>query len=126
MAALVHVGIINGGPNWYRYFGAGERMASAAAAGRIYPTVVTTAIATALMMCSAYALSGSGVTRPLPGLRPMLVAITGVYLLRGLLLLPLLTIARSKATPFLVYSSVICLGYGGIHLLGLIQVWRRI
>lgn len=33
IAALLHVGIIIGGPSWYRFFGAGERMARAAAAG---------------------------------------------------------------------------------------------
>lgn len=36
VAALLHVAIVFGGASWYRFFGAGERMASAAAAGRLY------------------------------------------------------------------------------------------
>jgi len=40
-AALLHVAIIVGGPAWYRFFGAGERMARLAARGSAYPTLVT-------------------------------------------------------------------------------------
>lgn len=123
IAALMHVGIIVGGPAWYRFFGAGERFASAAAAGRWYPAVITLGIAAVLASWSAYALSGAGIVEPLPLLKAMLVAITAVYLLRGLVILPLLVGERSKLTPFVVWSSLICLGYGAVHLLGLVQVW---
>jgi hypothetical protein len=41
VAALPHLGIIAGGSAWYRFFGAGERFARAAAQGRWCPTVVT-------------------------------------------------------------------------------------
>lgn len=123
LAALLHIGIIFGGASWYRYFGAGERMASAAAAGRPYPAIVTAAIATVLAIWSAYALSGAGAIQALPLLKPALVAITGILLLRGLAIFPLLIFARSKATPFLIWSSLFCICYGGIHLAGLTQIW---
>jgi len=32
-ASLLHIGCIIGGPDWYRFFGAGEEMAQAAARG---------------------------------------------------------------------------------------------
>lgn len=126
VAALLHGGIIVGGASWYRFFGAGERMARAAGAGRAYPAVVTSLIAAVLALWSAYAASGAGLLGPLPLLKPALMAITGIYLLRGLVLVPLLTLARSKSTPFMMWSSVICLGYGSIHLVGLVQVWNRL
>lgn len=124
IAALLHVGIIVGGAPWYRFFGAGESMARADAAGRRYPAVVTAMIALVLATWSAYALAGAGVIAPLPLLKPALVVITAVYLLRGFAVLPLLLFARPKATPFLVWSSLICIGFGAVHLAGLAQVWH--
>jgi hypothetical protein len=85
LAALMHVGVIMGGPSWYHLFGAGERFVRAARAGRRFPAVVTAGIALVLTAWAAYALSGAGVIEPLPLLRPALCAITLVYLLRGLL-----------------------------------------
>lgn len=126
IAALLHVAIIVGGPAWYRFFGAGEKFARAAAAGRAYPAVVTAGIALALALWAGYALSGAGVLPRWPLLPAALCAITGVYLLRGFAVLPLLLFARSKATPFLVWSSFVCIGFGLVHLLGLLQVWPRL
>ncbi len=126
VAALLHVGIVIGGAPWYRFFGAGERMASAAAAGRVYPAIVTLGIAAVLALWCAYALSGAGIIKPLPLLKLALVAITGIYLLRGLAIVPLLTIAHAESTPFLIWSSLVCIFYGAVHLLGLTQVWPRL
>ena len=44
-AALLHVAITFGGPDWYRFFGAGEAMAQAAQSGSVRPTLITIAIA---------------------------------------------------------------------------------
>ena len=126
IAALLHVGIVVGGAPWYRFFGAGERMASAAAAGRWYPAIVTFGIATVLALWSAYALSGAGIIAPLPLLRWALITITGIYLARGLAVVPLLVFARSRVTPFLLWSSLVCIVYGAVHLLGLSQVWALV
>lgn len=126
IAALLHVGIIVGGASWYRFFGAGERMASAAAAGRWYPAIVTTGIAIVLALSAAYALAGAGVIQSVPLLKLGLCAITAIYLLRGLAVVPVLVVARSKATPFVIWSSGICLIYGAVHLVGLAQVWPKL
>lgn len=123
IAALLHVGIVFGGAPWYRFFGAGESMASACAAGRAYPAIVTFGIAAVLGAWAAYALAGAGVIAPLPWMRAALVAITAVYLLRGFAIVPLWLFARPKATPFLFWSSLICIGYGALHLVGVTQAW---
>jgi hypothetical protein len=44
IAALMHIAIIIGGPDWYRFL-AGEGMARAAAQGRMMPTLITHGIA---------------------------------------------------------------------------------
>lgn len=126
IAAALHLAIIFGGAPWYRFFGAGERMARASEAGRAYPAIVTTGIALVLAAWAAYALSGAGVIAPLPLLRLALVLITAVYLLRGLVLVPVLVMARDKATAFVVWSSLICLVFGLVHLWGLTQTWARL
>ncbi|MDQ3273369.1 MAG: hypothetical protein M3Q12_14575, partial [Pseudomonadota bacterium] len=121
-----HVGIVLGGAPWYRFFGAGERMACAAAAGHVYPTIVTLGIATVLALWSVYALSGAGIIAPLPLLRWALITITAIYMVRGLAIVPLLVFARSQSTPFLLWSSLVCTVFGAVHLLGLSQVWAQV
>ena len=46
--------------------------------------LITLGIALVLLSWAAYALSGAGISRPLPLLRPTFVVITVAYLLRGL------------------------------------------
>lgn len=86
-----------------------------------YPAIVTLGIALVLALWAAYALSGAGLLAALPFLKWCLAAITAVYLLRGLAVFPLFLFAREQATPFLVWSSVICIGYGVVHLVGIMQ-----
>ena len=123
IAALLHLAVIVGGPAWYRFFGAGERMARLAEARRREPTVITLAIAGVLAIWGAYALSGAGVLQALPWRAPVLCAITAVYLLRGLAIVPALARPPGPATGFWIWSSVTCLGFGIVHLTGVVQRW---
>ena len=125
-AALLHVGCIVFGAAWYRFFGAGERMAQLAAAGSWYAAGVTSLIAAMLATWSLYALSGAGAAPGLPLLRPVLCLITGVYLLRGLAGLPIAMFYRARSSAFWWWSSAICLGIGLVHLVGLRQVWASL
>lgn len=125
IAALLHLAIIVGGAPWYRFFGAGERMAQWAEQGHWWPAFVTLCIAVALLVCAAYAAGASGYVAPLrglPGLLPVLWLITAVYLLRGLAVLPLWWLRPAEVNAFLWWSSLLCLGFGAVHLLGL---WQR-
>jgi hypothetical protein len=99
-AALLHLAIIVGGPDWYRFFGAGEGMARMAEQGSARPTLITLGIAAVLAIWAAYAFAGAGLLPRLPLLRTALVAITAVYLLRGLVILPLLAFRPDKAGAF--------------------------
>ena len=83
LAALLHVGCIVFGASWYRFFGAGERMAQLAATGSWRPAFITTFMALVLSAWSLYALSGAGVIPRLPLVRLGLCVITGIYLLRA-------------------------------------------
>lgn len=131
-ASLLHVAIIVGGPEWYRFFGAGERMARQAARGSPYPAVVTAAIAVVLAVWMLYALSGAGVIPRLPFLRLALVLIAAVYLGRGALGIPLVLLADhpyanelKERMTFMVVSSAICIGLGLCYAAGAAQTWTR-
>ncbi len=124
VAALAHVGIVMGGPAWYRFFGAGERMASLAATGSWFPVVITLGIALVLAVWAAYAASAAGLLPALPMLRPVLVIVTSIYLLRGMGGFVLAAVAPSGNTPaFWVWSSALCLAIGLVHAVGLAKQW---
>lgn len=125
-AAVMHIGCIIYGASWYRFFGAGERMAQLASTGSLIPTFVTSLITAVLFSWSFFALSGAGVIFKLPLVRLALCGISGVYLLRGIGGLPLLPFAQGRSKLFWWWSSGICLFIGIIHFIGLAQVWNRL
>ncbi len=133
VAALLHVGIILGGPDWYRFFGAGERMARLAARGSVYPTLVTAGIAAVLGAWALYALSGAGVVRRLPLLRPVLALVAAVYLARGILGVPAVLVMdgpyasqlRARMT-FMVVSSALCVLLGLCYAVGAARVRKTV
>jgi len=131
-ASLLHLGIILGGPDWYRFFGAGEQMARLAARGSIYPSVITAGIAAILGVWTLYALSGAGLIRRLPFLPLALPLIAAVYLTRGILGVPAVLFVDdsyanqlSARMTFMVVSSAICVFLGLCYAAGAAAVWKR-
>ena len=127
IAALLHLGCIYFGPSWYRFFGAGERIAQLSAAGSITPTLFALAIAAGLTLWSLYALSGAGVIPRLPLIRTGLSVISGIYVLRGLAGFALAAEAPGeRSVAFWCWSSLICLGIGALYLVGTRQAWSQL
>lgn len=129
-AALMHLAIIVGGVDWYRFFGAGEQMAQMAESGSAYPAMVTGTIALILASWGCYGLSGAGVMPRLPFLRAALVVITTVFLARALFGIPAVLYFDSPyfqelghSMTFMVVSSSICLVYGLCYLVGTCKAW---
>lgn len=120
-ASLLHLACIAGGADWYRFFGAGEELATMAEQGSIIPAAITFAIAVILAIWAAYAFAGAGRIRRLPLMRTALAAITAVYMLRGLMIIPLQL--QPRATTFDHVSSLVVLVYGAVYLLGTIRAW---
>ena len=126
VAALLHLAIIAGGPDWYRFFGAGEAMARMAERGQAFPALVSVAIAALLFIWSAYAFSGAGLIRRLPLLKISLIAIASIYLLRGLAIIPALLVRPDLLGPFDWWSSAIVLVYGLVHAIGIRRGWKAL
>lgn len=125
VAAALHLAIIVGGPAWYRFFGAGERMAQWAEQGHWLPALLTLGIAVVLLVWAGYAAGASGYVaalRALPAMGWVLWGVTAVYLLRGLAVLPLWWLRPAEVNAFAWWSSLVCFGFGVVHLLGL---WQR-
>lgn len=126
-AALLHLGCIIGGPDWYRFFGAGEPIAQAAARGSWVPAVMTLGIATVLAIWAAYAFSGAGLIARLPLLRTGLIVISAIYLLRGMVLFfPSVFQRPDLSETFLRWSSAIVLVYGLVYAVGTWRAWNSL
>jgi len=126
LAALLHVGCIYFGAPWYRFFGAGEHMATLAEQGSMLPALITSGIVVILSMWSLYAFSAAGFIRRLPLVRTALVLITLVYLARGAGGLFLISSPMGRTPEFWIWSSAICLLFGAVHLVGLKQQWANL
>lgn len=126
IAAVLHLAVIAGGPAWYRFFGAGERMAQMAAHGSPRATFITLFIATVLAVWAGYAFSGAGLLRPLPFLRAALVLISAAYLLRGCLLFAMLLFKPQMLNAFWIWSSLIVLAYGLTYAIGTARAWSSL
>jgi len=126
LASLLHVAVIIGGPDWYRFFGAGEEMAKMAEKGLLYPTLVTIGIALVLAAWAYFAFAGAGLVWKPPLLRTGLIAISAVYLLRGLVLLPMLIFVPDKINSFAIWSSLIVLIYGLFYAVGTWKIWGQL
>ena len=123
IASLLHIGVIIGGPDWYRFFGAGEGMAQMAERGSLYPAIVATGIALILAIWAWFAFAGADLVWKPPLLRTGLVVISMIYLLRGLVLLPMLVLAPDKVNAFAIWSSLIVLAYGLFYAIGTWKAW---
>jgi hypothetical protein len=126
LAALLHIACIFGGPDWYRFFGAGEAMARAAARGELWPTLITLAIGAVLLVWAAYAFSGAGSLPRLPLLRTGLIVITAIYLLRAFLFVPLHFWRPQHSDSFAIWSSLIVLAYGAVYAVGIFKAWPHL
>lgn len=126
-AAALHLGVIVGGSTWYRSFGAGEGIARAAERGSWTPHLMAAGIAAVLALWALYAFAGAGLIRRLPLMRTALVAISAIYLLRGLVIVYPPAMGRPDlSSDFMPWSSLIVLGYGLVYAVGTWRAWPHL
>ncbi len=125
-ASLLHIAVIFGGPDWYRFFGAGEGMARAAERGSSTPAIMTLGIAAILAGWALYACAAIGVIRRLPLMRTALTAVAVVLLARGLLVFVPGVWAPEQSMAFRIWSSAICLVMGACFAIGTWRAWPEL
>jgi hypothetical protein len=122
--ALAHVAIPFFGAPAYRYFGAGEEMAAWAEQGSPLPGIITFGLAIVFAVFGLYAFSAAGTIRRLPPLTPSVLAVGGIYTLRGGLGVPAAILMPDKSTPVAanVAFSLVALAIGLLYLVGYAMV----
>ncbi|MBA3442076.1 MAG: hypothetical protein H0T92_19625 [Pyrinomonadaceae bacterium] len=127
--ALLHIVIILAGAPAYRYFGAGEEMATAAESGSAFPALLTLLLVAIFAIFGLYALSGAGVIRRLPFLNIALILIGTIYTVRGVAVFQQLfqmSMSSAEVAPREIVFSMIALVIGLAYLVGTIVSWRRL
>ncbi|MDF3835361.1 hypothetical protein P3W85_20725 [Cupriavidus basilensis] len=122
--ALLHVYVIVQGPWAYRFFGAGEQLATMAEQGSWVPTLLTSGITIVFFAFAAYYFAAASWIPRLPFFKWALIGIAAVYTLRGAMVIPALLVGM-KISPFDLWSSLTSLAIGLIHCLAAWQALRR-
>jgi hypothetical protein len=120
-ATLLHVACIIGGPDWYRFFGAGEEMAQMAERGLWTPAILTFIIAAILAGWAGYAFSAAGKFIRLPLARTALILISAVLLLRAVMVFIPSLWGPEQTMAFRIWTSAIV---GMMGLCFAIGAWR--
>lgn len=122
-ASLLHLACIAGGPDWYRFFGAGEAMAEAAERGSLMPAMVTLVIAAILGSWALFAFGAAGIGWRPPLTRTALVAISAVLLARAALVFVPSLWTPEQWPAFAVTTSAICFVMGACFAIGTWRAW---
>ena len=126
ITALAHLACIVIRAPAYRFMGAGERMASAAEAGKLEPTITTLVIACIFGLCSFYAISGAGIATKLPFTKYVLILISAVLIARAFAFPLLKPSFPDNSESYWLISSGICLIVGGLYAFGTALRWSQL
>lgn len=127
--AVLHCAVIVIGAPGYRYFGAPDEFARQAEAGSFAPAILTGFFAVIFAVWAGYGFGGARMIPRPPLVRLGLVLIAGVYLLRGLSVVPeaLLLLQQPDAFPLrFLFFSIVSLLIGVCYAAGARQAWRRL
>jgi hypothetical protein len=124
--ALLHAVIPFIGPKAYRFFGGFNQANTVEAGAAPRAALITLSLAAIFAVWGFYALSGAKVLRRLPLLRLGLLAIGGIYTLRGLqLILEIIASLQGKMREpqYFMWFSVVSLVVGIFYLVGTALAW---
>lgn len=126
LISLLHV-VLAVRPELYRYFGPGQgsELAQRAVEGSRGTTIASVLLALVFAIWAIYAFSGAGLIGGFPLLRPALIVIGVIYILRSLFIISEIRMVISQGYPFrFVVFSAISLVAGMLYLIGS-QATRR-
>jgi hypothetical protein len=127
LIAIFHV-ILVLRPELYAYVapGQGDVLSQMAEQGSTLTTIATITLAIIFAIWAIYAFSGAGLLPQQPLLRPLLIAIAVIYILRGLFLLTeiKMVLEQGYALRFVLFSSL-SLVTGLLYLVGTLGLPRK-
>jgi hypothetical protein len=124
--AVLHLIIILIGGDAYRYFGAGEEMATMDEAGSLSPGLITLLVTFFFILFGLYGLSGAGKIRKLPLLDVILMVIASIFLMRGASVIAdiyLLNFSTGHEAQ-MIWFSLVALVIGICYSMGIYQKRR--
>ena len=126
--ALLHLAMIPIGAEAYDFFTAPARMIELAHRGSPLPALATLFVAGVFALFCIYALSAADLAPPLPVRRIALIGISGVYLLRGLIVVPqlLLFMHTSEVPARALVFSLMSLVIGLVYTIGTALRWAAL
>ncbi|MBX9602542.1 MAG: hypothetical protein K2X35_16165 [Bryobacteraceae bacterium] len=126
--AALHLAMVFVGAPAYRFFDAGEQMASAAEEGSPFPALITLLLVLVFTLFGIFGLSGAGVLRELPFLKGILTIISVIFIVRGLAVLQQgwsWWLGSGVVGPKQLVFSLASLGIGTIFAIGTWKLWFR-
>ncbi len=126
--ALLHLAMIPIGTEAYDFFTAPAHFVELARRGSPLPALMTLLVALVFTIFGFYALSAAGRAPRLPQPRIILIGISGIYLLRGLVVVPeLLLFLHTTDFPVrALFFSVASLMIGIVYTVGTALRWAAL
>ncbi|HWV14872.1 MAG TPA: hypothetical protein VN030_05515 [Cellvibrio sp.] len=106
LAAIWHLLMIIGGPNWYAFARAPQYIVESAQQRTLIAPVAAVAVASLMFACMVYSFSGAGLIGKIPLSRPALPVISLICLARGLYISPIFFELKNLGVWHLIASSV--------------------
>ena len=132
LVSLLHILIMIGGADWYRFFGAGEEAARMVEQGSWKPLLSAIIVTVVLAIFSLYAISGALKGPSLPFFRTVMFLISAVFLIRGIVGIPMVLwvdspymIELRHRMAFISFTSIVSFCIGGCYLYGLFRILRQ-
>ncbi|MBD3382424.1 MAG: hypothetical protein GF404_09535 [candidate division Zixibacteria bacterium] len=117
----LHIYFIFAGPEIYRFFGAGEKLASMLESGSVIPTISTFVLAIVFALFAVYGLALAGFIKELPFQKQVVLAVSIIFILRSLLMLKLLADPENVPLQMILFSLVALL-VGLLYLHGWLEL----
>jgi hypothetical protein len=119
--ALIHFVAPWYGPEWYAYWHAPREVVESARNGTWLAPLSTMAVGAAMLAAGLYALSAAGAIRRLPLLKPALVVLSVLCVLRASIVIPFLILAPQRLGAFDLAAAAVWLTAGLGFLYGLVR-----
>lgn len=119
-SAVWHLLCILGGPSWFVFARAPQKIIESAQQGTLLAPIGTVIVAGLMFACTIFAFSAVGLIRKVPLLKPALITISLLCTLRGLIAIPFLVTTTGLDVWEVIASSVwfyvgICFIVGSIE-----------
>ncbi len=119
-AAIWHILCIFGGPSWFAFARAPQKIIDSAQQGTMIAPIGTVIVSSLMFACTVFAFSAAGLIRKVPLLKSALITIAILCTLRGLIAIPMCVTSTGSDIWQIVASTVwfyvgICFFAGSIE-----------